>query len=472
MTFQHKYPATKAFAVFLAAFALFVTISLLVEPDVPDSYKYLFSLPLATCVLSFWALISVPKFIGLTPWIMIGFIYLRNVIASYVLLLDSFQSKFGYLTQQDVNPALTIMIYETIVLYFVIVFYAKQMQSLAISSARPIGVHRITTPRSQVAYLLGLSVGICIAFYALISSQELRNSFFSIFTSNFYELEFSDISSSSTRGLYNGGKVLIDALRLVIPVTISIVLQKKFGTTKLVVWISIAMAGVQLLYMTSGNAYVMMLMSTQLILLYRLHPNARPLIQNAMIGLSVLFGLLMLLHRFLRPESAYNSSVSVFLQSYFGGVADVAGIFKLERNHVLAQMISDFYACVPFRSTLFGYKGASVLTAFFYNEVNGCHAQILPTIAECYYFLGWVLSPLFSTMLAIISFRLEILANRQNNWLYFTLFMLISMVAAMSIVAYDLRIFLFILLNKFLFMWLFICLSKNCIMYAMYSHGE
>ena len=147
--------------------------------------------------------------------------------------------------------------------------------------------------------------------------------------------------------------------------------------------------------------------------------------------------------------------------------AKIVRTVLIKRNVQKQKGYIDFYASVPFRSTLFGYSGDDILTVSLYNMANSSHSQILPTVAESYYYFGIILAPLFSVMLTCISISFEQKAKQQDHYLYYILYTLICFVASLSIVAYDMRIFVTYALNKFLFMWIFIRLSKGVKLYII-----
>lgn len=396
---------------------------------------------------------------GISALVIGSLYYIRNVIGPLILVLDNYQSKFNSIGSSDVNNAVVIMCYETIAVCIAIAIEYKRTSKLYKKS-------RIELYTGDFAFRISLIIGVLIILYALLGSEQLRGMFYSVFTPNFYEVSNDIVSSGSGKILYNGGKVLIDSLRLVIPAVIIIDLRKRSGSTLIIVYISILIAFCQVLFMTDGNAYIFILVIVQLILIYRIHPGYRATIKRIMYIGAFVGIFLIATHRFLTADSAYKS-VSTFVQSYFGGICDVAGIFRLPRENPFTHMLIDFYSAVPFRSTLFGYSGNDVLTVKLYNAVNNAHSQILPTISESYYFFGVLLSPLLSVLFVIIGVRFEKKAKEQKHYLYYVLDILVCLIASMCPITYDMRIFLTNCLNSFIFMWVFIRLSKGCTKYII-----
>lgn len=426
-------------------------------------FSNLFLLPLFTGILLFIQSVFTSKVHGMSPIIIGGFYYLRNVIAPLILVLDGYKSKFMLIGYNDINSAIFIMSYETLAVFIAIILMCSGFKQLS-KKKRYSGV-----VLGNFVYVAAIICGIGISFFSLFNSLELRNSFYSIFTSNFYEVGNDIIAGGSSKALYNGGKVLIDSLRLVVPATIIVHLRKRYDSSRKIVYLSVIIAVLQVFFMTDGNAYILILVIVQLILIHRLHPQFRRELFLMIAGFGAAAAFLMAVHRFLLSSSAYSSSLSLFVQSYFGGICDVAGIFRLTRSNLIEHFFVDFYSAVPFRGTLFGYSGNDILTVELFNSVNRAHSQILPTVAESYYFFGYLLSPLFSVIFVMIGITFEKKAKSQDHYLYYILDLLICFVACVCPVAYDMRIFVTYCLNKFLFMWIFIRLSKSTMSYIIES---
>ena len=429
------------------------------------AYKHLYFLPLITGIIILFIGLLPNKIEGKAPIIICLVYCVRNIVGPFVLSIDDFQTKFNYLSASDIDNAIFLTIYETLAVAVYIFLFAYRNDYKADEETGNLCY-------SNPVYFATLICGFLLSAFALVNSVELRNSFFSIFKTNFYEANNDVQSYGSGHVLFNGGKVLIDSLRFVIPSTLIIVLKNRLGSNRFIVFISIIIACLQAQFMTDGNAYILMLVVVQLALVYKLHPQYQKDIKQYILIIGIASVFLITTHRFLQEESAYRSSFSVFIQSYFGGITDVAGIFKVTREKTMLHMLTDFYSNVPFRSTLFGYSGDDILIVTIYNQENYCHAQILPTIAESYYYFGAILSPLFSIILVSIGIYYERKANNESHYLYYAFYCLISLVACIGSVAYDMRIFLLYALNKFLFMWIFIKLSDGIPLYMIQPHEK
>ena len=421
-----------------------------------STYSRLFLLPLVTGILLVFQF-ATDKSQGNMSFLIIGITYfVRNVISPSILVLDNYQSKFLLINQSNINNAVLIMLWET---FAVTIFIKILLQRTYIKKKE-----RYIYVGSTI-YKIALLIGILVSMYALIGSAELRSSFFSIFTSNFYDTVI--VSDGGSSALRNGGKVLIDALRLIFPITLIISIRRKYGQRAWTFLISFFISLLQVLFMTDGNMLIFLYVFVQLLLIYKIYPLFRSGLKKMMVILTIAGAFLMLSHRFLQADSAYSKSISVFMQSYLGGVCDVAGIFRLERSNLLSHMLIDLYSNVPFRRLLFGYAGNDLLTVNLYNAVNGAHAQILPTIAESYYFFGFLFSPILSMILVYIAWLFEQKAKSEDHYLYFSLYTLVYVIASISIVMYDMRIFIMDVLNIFIWMWIFIRLSKGVQMYVI-----
>ena len=123
------------------------------------------------------------------------------------------------------------------------------------------------------------------------------------------------------------------------------------------------------------------------------------------------------------------------MNAYFTGADNVAASLRVPRENVFTTFLYELYSGIPFHNTLFGWEGEKFQTIF--NDVNRSYGQIPPTIGSGYYFLGEIFAPFFSAMLAFVSIKFSIAANKTKFYFKYMVYTFASIVTALGIAMYD-----------------------------------
>ena len=442
-------------------FSIYAAYACYTSSTLYSSYESLYILPLVHGLFSVIFIIICFKgdFYLDIPVLVIYFaFFFRNVITPLAMANGQSISMIGYPTSSGARMAIILLLYETFMVLLTIAILKRKRR---IKFTQHITRIRVFHPSNE-KFVVMLIIFVSISLLSLLLLPELRSQYYSLFTKDITHLVQNEISYTSglKRMLGSAGELVIEATRLILCTLIFCKIREKNGSS-LSFCVCLIIIGLQLFFMTDSNAYLLILVLTLFLVLSKLFPKYG---QKALIGLvaaGIGFVAVLWINRFALDH--YGTSISIFLQAYFPGVANCAGILKLFPRtgwEAFSQFFIDMYATVPFRSTLFGYSGGLVDVCTRWNIANGVTGQILPTIAESYYYFGAILSPILSCIITAISIKSFEKAQDEVNPLKYAVLVFVSLYAAASICMYDWYIFCNGITNRVLFMIILAWLSN------------
>ena len=410
-----------------------------------DEYRYM--LP-ASFLLSnsflFFKVVVGNLMTQLPKCIVIVLLFLRNVVTPWVMLTDSFQSVIGLASYQDATHASILIAYETLILFLVIAFYRGNLLKMRIS-------FDLCFKNKIVVYkvLMYGSVFICIS--ALIFIDEFRTQYYTIFTNDITHLvkEKANYSSGSLlRILATGGTVLMGAVRLVLPSVLIYIIAKK--DTLLRLFLCVLMVFVQCLFMNDSNAYILMLMFSQLLFIYYLFPCYRNLIEIYTTIIVVGFFILLYINRFALDH--YGTSISRMLQAYIPSIANTASLIKMDSNFNFLQIFTDIFQAIPFKNFIWGSIEEVESTTMLWSQFNDVKGQIISTVGEGYFYFGSFLSPILSCLIIMVSIDIYGKIHTTDNALLLAVYLYFAVYCAVAPICYNFEIFMQCVLNRLIFM--------------------
>ncbi len=424
------------------------------DGDTPKGYKFLWCLPLFTTVCNLLFLLYAMRkdvYNELPILIITALIFVRNVVSPMAMALESYNSMLGVPDLQTANLGIFSLIYEIICIYLGIITFNK----LEEKSRHGIKIEKkrkaIKVKNNTIFKFIILAIVIlCGASFIIV--PELKSHYYTIFTSDMTHIQMTKIPDSGFRGVVATlGIMFLDIGRVVISAYVIYSLRLR-GETLFNFIISLVVIGIQFFLMTETNLYVIILAVSLFMYVYRLFPkySLKAMIIMAVIGLS--FFILMYVNRF--SQDHYGTSLSKFLQAYLPSVANFSNVEEMRGSFfdILKQSFIDLYATIPFRSTLFGYEGGLVDVTTSWNQVNGLSGQIMPTIAQSYYYFGTVLSPLLSLIMLFTALKSYNVAKTTDNAILSAVMFFIGVYTAIAVVGYNFYIFSKAFVNKFIFM--------------------
>lgn len=439
--------------------AAIIFFYLLNNRELISSYKHIYLLPLSFLIsnMLFGHQISRGSFANKLPvYIIIALIFLRNVITPYVMLKDSFVSSLGIPSYGSANHGIMLITYETVVVFFFL--YMKPM----IKINKIVLLGRIRIKQQEGTFKLLFIGSIVISMLALILVKEFRTQYYSIFTRDITHLVSQKAnyrSGSLMRILATGGEMLISALRLVLPSVLMYKLAYKDTLPRLFFCFFIIF--MQCMFMNDSNAYILMLMMSQLFYSYFLFPNYRKFIIGCVIVVGVAFLALLYMNRFAMDH--YGASWSLLLQSYIPSVANTAGVFELGSSYNIGQIFVDVFDAIPFKNFIFGDIGNVQSIARIWNSVNGTRGQIISTIGQSYYYVGNILSPILTCLIINFSINIYKKIKSTDNALMLAIYIYLGIYGAATPFVYNGLIFVQCLFQRVAFM----VLIAYCSTYSM-----
>lgn len=432
-----------------------------------NAYEYLWLLPCSYLVLSllFYRIMSKGNLLTDIPTIaFVLLIFVRNGLTPYFMAMFGTRSSLGSLSDDSIRFAIWLITYETLVIYGYVIY--KKTSHVRFSIGKKLVFKRSSNKNSysrrgnNQLFVLACSGATLISIATLMLVPAIRSQYYSIFTSDITHLiqaEANYASGTFLRVLSTGGEILIETMRVILPaIAIFQIRKKKESVARLL--FSFVIVFSQMLWMNDSNAYILMVMITEVIYIYKLYPKySGRIFQFGLIVGGLFLGLLMI-NRFALDH--YAGSPSLWLQSYFPSVSNAAGIKVMAKEHDFLQFFSDLFVAIPFK-TFFGYSGNVLSTAKLWNAANGIKGQIVPNIAIGYYYFGFILSPILSVISINVSYRLFARMKELNNPIQFaayTYFMLYSMIMPFT---YNWNIYIQCFTNRAIFVFIIASLSQN-----------
>lgn len=438
------------FTVYLLIFVLSIVamVMCLEDKGKPAGYEKLYMLPLSfvLCFIIFYFYLMRDKLTDNIPNILlVVFMTLRNVITPLIMVTDSYRSSLGIPAADNVEKAIFLLCYETIAIFIFLFLHNKVRLVKKVKF-----LFNIHESKAIFRILFYSMVG--VSALALILVPQLRSQYYSIFTKDITHLVQQNATykvGTFLRILSTLGEVCLGAIRIVLPTVIIYRIACK-GQSFANLMLALSMVLIQSVFMNDSNAYILMVMISQFVFVYKLFPKYKRLIVGGLTTFSVLFLGLLYVNRFMLDH--YAASFSLFLQSYLPSVANTAGIFNVTPEHNFFQLFEDIFVAIPFKST-FGYSGGAESINQIWQEANACKGQIMPTVAGSYHYFGSILSPILSCFFVYVSTRLNSRMKIENNVMLYAVHVYLMIYSIATPFVYNGCIYFQCFLQRVIFMY-------------------
>ena len=196
--------------------------------------------------------------------------------------------------------------------------------------------------------------------------------------------------------------------------------------------------------MNGSDGWTVILIVSLFFVIYHVFENQR----KTILLIASLVGLLVIVAIYISKINSYNfvigksmfETLAYMLQGYFPGVSNIAGAFYAQLTDTLQSLFYDLYYMVPFRNTIFGISGDYTSLTLFATQ-NAALSNILPFVAQSYYYLGPVFAPIPSIVLLYFAFRQERAIRLNDNPLVVISQSLLMFYCALSPFIYNISIF-------------------------------
>lgn len=354
--------------------------------------------------------------------VIVFFLYsIRNTITPLFMSLGNYTGNIPIESASSVNLAIGLMLYETAAVFFFLGF----------SKERKKNHKKINKKKSYDKQLVIMKIFMIIlilfCFISIIKIPQITDLYNSVFDPEAASkvLELIDETQIPVGGvdriLYTLTQVLIQFLRVFLWVWMISYLRKTLGDKlpTLALFMTIVLMFIQLLFIPAQAVLIIYILIVLSFVTLKLYPRQKKYVYFlvALIGISYVM-------TFALTKNSSNSislfeSTSLMLQAYIPGICNVAGISNVSNVIKFNTLFYDLYYMIPFRNSIFNYNGIDLAGVF--NISNNVGGQILPNIAQSYFYLGFILSPITSIVLIKIGLSASRKAKNEDNiWKYST----------------------------------------------------
>lgn len=367
-------------------------------------------------------------------FILLSLLYVRDVLAPYILYLGNYVHLFNMITKDNVNSAIILMCYELFVLLIYMSYFLKRNQ---INYGKILVFNKSFV---KLPFIICFLILILILLYILFPS--IKEYYISIFsTSNINSITSSNLDKGSAdRAVFFVFSFMLNIVRLIFPVYFITQLKNRFGDSSFVFFISVIFLLLQFFFIGEELMFVLIVDVVLIMSFIQILPKKKKM-YIYIIGCAstlVLFYLVILKSSADEIVSnSYLSTLGIMFQAYLPGITNISGGFLLnDISHTYDYLWNDITYIIPFKSLFFKNRGDILNVVYTYQ--NDAQFQILPFISQLYYYVGFI-SPLFTCIILRISFFYY---RKMNNVdvLKYSIYLMICIYFAVTPVFYNLSI--------------------------------
>lgn len=420
-----------------------VSVILLADFDKPAHYNLLFILPL---IFALYLLVYAKLFksffdnIGIT--MILGLLFVRLVLSPIFMLLGGYNDKITTNVYFNTSISITLVAYETIAIMTALFLSAKKCPNKENKNNFSNCSFYINRKYIGVLFIL-----VIIQVAIFIYTPGLLEGYRSIFDMNdptFTHLEQAHITrkygtSFGTKLSLVTGQYLMKLLKLLLPNVIIIFInsRKRNKYRKLLSYFVL----VGQLFLVDGaiaRSIIYILISFLLISYIYPYKRIKKIAKILIISsFSVVFYWLFRSNLVGREINEYFSTI---FNIYFSGVNIVSGSFNLpaDLGMRLQYFLYDFLKAIPYGNTIFALSETD--SQIYFNLVNGVTGQIPTTIGSGYYYFGFILSPIYSIIFAVMAYKTGQKANETSNLISKIRYLFLTITFSMGIIMYNIPI--------------------------------
>lgn len=429
--------------IFMILISFSVSVILLADFDKATHYNLLFVLPLLfASYLLVYAKMLKSFFDNLGLTMILGLLFTRLVISPFFMYLGSYIDKITLNVQFNTSVSIILVAYETIAIMstlFILVKKSPDKENKNNFSNCSFYVNR--------KYIGVLFILVIMQIAIFIYTPGLLEGYRSIFDMNdptFTHLEQTYITrkygtSFGTKLSLVTGQYLMKLLRLLLPnIIIILINRKKRNKYRKSLSYLILLSQLLLVDGTIARSIIYILISFLLISYIYPYKRVKKIARILMISsIGVIF------YWFFRSSlmgGEINQYFSSVFNSYFSGVNIVSGSFNLPKDFGirLQYFLYDFLKAIPYGNTIFALSETD--SQIFFNLVNGTTGQIPTTIGSGYYYFGFLLSPIYSIIFAVMAYKTGQKANQASSLISKLRYLFLTITFSMGIIMYNIPI--------------------------------
>lgn len=423
--------------------SLSVSVIILADLDKPSHYNLLFVLPL---IFALYLLLNSKLFnsffdnIGIT--MILGLMFVRLVISPFFMLLGGYNDKITLNVHFNTSLSILLIAYETIAIMTALSLLVKKCPDK--ENKNNFSNCSFYVNRKYIGVLFILVIIQIAIFIYTPGLLEGYRSIFGIKDSTFTHLEQSYITqkygtSFGAKLSLVTGQYLMKLLRLLLPNVIIIFINRK-KRNKYRKTLSYLVLASQLFLVDGAIARSIIYILISFLLISYIYPYKRIKKIAKILIISSIGVIFYWLFRSNLVGGEINQYFSSVFNSYFSGVNIVSGSLNLPKDlgMKLQYFLYDFLKSIPFGNTLFALKETD--SQIYFNLMNGTTGQIPTTIGSGFYYFGFILSPIYSIIFAVMAYKTGQKANETSNLISKIRYLFLTITFSMGIIMYNIPI--------------------------------
>lgn len=414
-----------------------------------ELYRYVMILPLAFSVASFLTG-NLYKNVhhSVVGFFVVGGYFARMVVQPFLFCLGGYVSFYtNVVNEENLLYAILLLSLENFVVFFV----ANQCSRHCVyrRDFKETIIHRRLYNEKLVRALFLLLV--CFLFFAYYYVPELQTIFVLLPTADFSELakihwdnEMLVERGTGSRYIYSLFMFFWPIVRAVLPAFCIFQIYKKYGTTQKAVVLSMFCLLIPSFFLGGDNIAPFMGAMFGALVIQKLFKNKA---KSAIIIIGIVFFALftvVLISKILLFQSWRGAqglaSFSQILNAYLPGFDNIAVAYSIYNPDKISTLFFDIYYVIPFKETLFGFKGDNLTS--LYTVVSSTGGQIIPWGYQLAHYFTMLGSVALTGFFVSIAYKSEIHSKLTENFFDYYTAMYLSVSIPISITIYSFSIFL------------------------------
>ena len=304
--------------------------------------------------------------------------------------------------------AVTLMLYEFVIVQMVLAFYERVRFNYALR------IKRINVNANIGSYIIVfLAIFVFVMYLIMPGYSGMFKTILSLGDVNFTVGNGNSDFQLGTiqRGLRTLFQMAFQITRILLPTFILYRISLKDRESKWIKVVLVISCILQFAFLTATFAEAIVGCLTLVLFYIYLYPERRKktfilLIVSTVGMLIVYFSVRYFVHTMSGLYQKSDGAIVYMAQivnAYFTGIDNVVAIFSIDAGHEFESIKAGLIGAIPFNTTLFGFRGNKL--QYFYNMANGSYGQIPPTIGTGYYYFGFLCSPIISCLFAYFSLK-------------------------------------------------------------------
>lgn len=363
--------------------------------------------------------------------------FIRNVIAIYVLSSNDYFSILDNFSLNDMNSAIMIMSLDIIFVFCYLNYEMKYHFNKY--KKKSLSYNELFNDRNSRLFKFSTLIILFFICLSWLIVPEISENFVTLFDVDFAELSSIETNGKIERGgfkrlLLTLSLMFIKILRIILPIFFIIWMKLNFKYILIRILFFFTVLFLQFLLISSQTMDVILVLLVLFLVFLKIENNS-----TFFFSIGSISSLAIIIFLFYAKMDVYTdlgTALSLFLQSYFPGVYNLANVFSIETDiSKFHSLFSDFYTMIPFRNSVFGIE-VDLNTSEIYNARNTIKGQIIPFIGEAFYYLGY-LAFIIPILIIKGAFYYYSKANKTTNIFEFTVYTYVTIFFAISPILYH-----------------------------------